>query len=369
MRLDRYVLAGLIALAAPAGLAQERGPGQEQAQRPPLPAPVTTRHELALPDRRLAYDATVEAYTLSDDAGKPLAEVSTISYRLADASAERPVTFFFNGGPGAASAFLNLGGLGPKVLATTEDGRPQGADGRLIDNPHSWLAWSDLVFVDPVGTGLSRPLGEDGKGFWSVEGDIRAAGAALRLWLTRQGRWPSPKYLVGESYGGFRAAKLAAHLYDEHGIGLAGLVLVSPVVDFATIARGDGTLLLPDALRLPSIAAVARRHGKGAENDDLEAVERFALGEYLTALAAPEPPDAVLARLARLTGLPEDSVRERRGRLSAGLVADELLEAEALAVSAYDGAVAGPAAPRRGSRVDPGFDPAVQAVAAAFNGL
>src|SRR5436309_4442929 len=197
-----------------------------------LPARVATRHAIALGDRRLEYDAIAETLPLTDAKGTPTATVFTIAYLTAAAPGrERPVSFVFNGGPGAASVFLHLGALGPRVLETPANGAVPNPPVRLVDNPATWLGFTDLVFVDPVGTGFSRGEGKEenpDKPFWEVRADIASLGTVIRLWLTRHERWTSPVWLVGESYGGFRSAAVAETLPHDFHVTVKRLLPVSP---------------------------------------------------------------------------------------------------------------------------------------------
>jgi carboxypeptidase C (cathepsin A) len=343
------------------------------------PGPVTTRHTLALPDGTLAYRAVVEILPVRDQAGGAAADVAVISY-AAEGPAEgaeagaRPVTFVFNGGPGASSAYLHLGALGPRVLATAEDGGVPVPPARLRDNPDTWLAFTDLVFIDPVGTGYSRaaePGSDAAKAFWSVSGDRDSLAEVIRLWLTRHGRWQSPKFIAGESYGGFRAVLVARRLLEDQGVALNGLVLISPVLDFSTISAGR-TDVLPWALMLPSMAASARAQGRGEPGTPMEEVERWALTEYLAGIAAiapsgPGPAPEVIDRVAALLGLEHDLVRRHHGRVPAWIFARRLLDGTGRALSLYDGSLAGPD-PRPGrSGPDPQLEATRAPLSTAYN--
>ena len=367
------LLVAVAGMAAPA-VAAEDAP---DTQTPPAARrlaldPVTTEHVLILPDRTLDYHATVETLPIVGEDGDPTAHIAVIAYAAQAAeTGSRPVTFVFNGGPGASSAYLHLGALGPRVLATGADGAVPSPPARLTDNPASWLAFTDLVFVDPVGTGLSRATkpGEDAeKAFWSVSADVRSMAEVIRLWLTRHARWDSPKFLAGESYGGFRAALVARRLLDQEGAALNGLVLISPVLDFATIQPEDATIL-PWGLALPSMVASARAHGKGDPSMSLDAVERFALSDYLVGIAAiapagPAPEPALIDNLSALLGLKREIVDRHRGRVPTGTFAKRLLEDAGLVLSLYDGAQTGPD-PRPGRRGGP--DPQLEATKAPFS--
>jgi carboxypeptidase C (cathepsin A) len=246
---------------------------------------------------------------------------------------------------------------------------------RLADNPDTWLAFTDLVFIDPVGAGFSRahePGSEEEKAFWSVSGDVRSLADVIRRWLADHGRWASPKAMVGESYGGFRAIQIARSLREEHGVAFDGLVLISAAVEFDMIFPSRHAVLA-HALALPSLVAAARAHGRGEETMPLAEVERFALEEYLTGITAIAPagagPDAALtAEVAGLLGLDPRIVRRFRGRVPAGVFADRLLEDTGLALSLYDGAFAGPdARPGRGGGPDPLLDALTTPLSTLYN--
>ncbi|AWK86677.1 S10 family peptidase [Azospirillum thermophilum] len=326
----------------------ERAEGQEPAFDPQRSV---TRHTLALPAGPLAYTATAEFLPLRQGPKEELAaRIFTVTYTVdAAEKGKRPVTFVFNGGPGAASAYMHLGAAGPRVVGFGPDGALAPPPAPLLDNPDSWLAFTDLVFVDPVGTGFSRAVKTDGdaeKRFWSVEGDTRAMAEVVRLWLVRNGRWSSPKFLAGESYGGFRVARMAEELIGRTGVAVNGLIMVSPVVDFATIDE-DG--VLGPALKLPSMAATAAAHGlaPGKPEEAAAAAERYALGGYLTGLAGLdyrrlEPARDFFAEVARVTGLPADLVTRHRGRVPASVYVRELLRERGRVASIYDGTFTGP---------------------------
>ena len=201
-----------------------------------------------------------ETIGLTDRKGEAVASVYTVSYLVeAPAGTPRPVAFVFNGGPGAASVFLHLGALGPRILETPASGAVPSPPVRLIDNPSTWLRFTDLVFIDPVGTGFSHGKGKEenpDKPFWNVHTDLDSLDAVVRRWLTRHERWSAPVFLVGESYGGLRAAALAKSLERDVGVGVSGLVLISPALDIAVLHPDISDALAP-AFALPSYAATA----------------------------------------------------------------------------------------------------------------
>src|SRR5271165_2778533 len=342
-----------------------------------VPARVVTRHAIVLGGQQLDYDALVEILPVTDAKGATTAVIDTIAY-LADAASTgsaRPVSFVFNGGPGAASVFLHLGALGPRIMQTPENGAVPSPPVRLVDNPATWLGFTDLVFIDPVGTGFSRGKGKEenpDKPFWDVRADIASLGAVIRLWLTRHERWSSPIYLVGESYGGFRAATLAQELPHDVGVTVNGLVLISPALDLSAMHQDERDLLAA-AFFLPSYAATAAVADPSLPGRDRAAVERFALSDYLVGLASlkgdPQPGDPFIAKIAEIAGLPEDIVRRHRGRITRQVFAREVRRSKGEVVSLYDGAIARPARPDEGrdGGPDPLLQPAVAAYGAAFN--
>jgi carboxypeptidase C (cathepsin A) len=331
--------------------------GPAAADAPPMPPEATTQHR----SLGLAYTAKSAALEIT---GEKAARIAYIAYTLDDAeAARRPVSFVFNGGPGAASAYLHLGALGPRMLDFGPDGSlPPRSDG-VVANPDTWLGFTDLVFVDPVGTGFSRAEGED-KDFWGVTQDLEALAGFVRKWTQANGRALSPKYLVGESYGGFRAAKLPQMLASEQGVGIAGLVLVSPAIEFG-LMHSDWLIPLGDALRLPAYAATAlERNGRFAP-EALADAERFALGDYLLALARGSVEPAMIARIAGLVGLPESVVARSGGRIALETFVKEFRRDEGRLVSRYDGTVTG-SDPYPRSATARGGDPLLDATIAPF---
>ncbi len=326
-----------------------------------LPAAATTSHTLGLPGRSLRFKAIAGPIRLSDaESLAPMADIATTAFILEGTdSAKRPVTFAINGGPGAASAWLDLGSLGPWRLPLDSASPSPSAPPVTIDNADTWLDFTDLVFIDPPGTGYSRILAkgdETRRHFYSVNGDIEGLAVTIRKWLAANKRLDSPKFIVGESYGGFRAPKLARRLQDAEGIGVAGLVLISPVLDFGWFEGVNNPLTF--AMRLPSQAAVARglagQDGRAALAD----VEAYAAGPYLADLLRGERDPQALSRIAEkvasFTGLDLALVRKLGGRIDAATFAREKDRASAKVTSLYDA--------RAG-----GFDPSPHAAASDYS--
>ncbi len=218
-----------------------RPPPRESGDARHLPADVTTQHVLELSDRTLQFSATAGAIPLTDDRGAPRTDVAFIAYRLDGADPHtRPVTFVFNGGPGMASGWLQVGAVGPWRIRLGADATIPSAPPEPIPNAETWLDFTDLVFIDPPGTGYSRILAngdEARRALWSVEGDVDALAEVIRRWLDRNERIISPKFLLGESYGGFRAPRLARALESNEGVGISGMVMVSPALAFGSGSR------------------------------------------------------------------------------------------------------------------------------------
>jgi carboxypeptidase C (cathepsin A) len=367
------ILCSLLAIAAaPDARADEKPNGE-------LPARVASHHTMGLNGRQLDYEAVAEALPVTDSKGNTTASIFTVSY-VADGEnggGSRPISFVFNGGPGAASVFLHLGALGPQILETPGNGAAPSPPVRLIDNPSTWLGFSDLVFVDPVGTGFSRGKGKEDnpdKPFWDVHSDIASLGSVVRLWLTRHQRWTSPVYLVGESYGGFRAAAMAQTLPHDVNVIVKGLVLVSPALDLSALHQTERDLLA-SAFVLPSYAATAAAFGAASDGVGIAEAERFALSDYVVGLAElkgqPASGDPFIARIAQIAGVPAEVVRRYRGRIPQHIFAREIRRNQREVISLYDSTIFRPAGPegseRGGSAGDPVLEPAVAAYGTAFN--
>jgi carboxypeptidase C (cathepsin A) len=308
-----------------------------------LPADAVTEHSITLPSGRLDYTATAGTLNLFDQSGERSAAIYYNAFvaRTGGGSRNprRPITFVFNGGPGAASAFLNLGLVGPRVVQFGDGTSFDAARVRLIDNPDSWLVFTDLVLIDPVGTGWSRAARSDGaSAFYNVRRDAESLAKAIALYAAKNGRAEAPKYILGESYGGFRAAKVARALQNEQGIVVAGIIMISPLIEGEFHFGGD-RFALGAALALPSLAAAELERAGNFSLPALASAERFALTDYLSALAGPplagEAAQAFYQRVARLTGVPADVVAKSRGFIGDAFMKN-LRASEHRLVSHYD---------------------------------
>ncbi|SFI64244.1 Carboxypeptidase C (cathepsin A) [Nitrosomonas sp. Nm34] len=327
-----------------------------------------TSHTFQTGDAKFNYKATVGSITVYDKPSKPMGQIFYIAYSMEQqGERSRPLTFVFNGGPGAASAYLHLGALGPQRVMFNADGTVPPMPAQIVDNPKSWLAFTDLVFVDPVGTGYSREL-RDGKSSkregedrwksessghtsprakaWGIEEDTVSLSRFIRAYLTEENRWLSPVYLVGESYGGFRVARLSRRLQSQFGIAPTGLILISPALDFSFI-WGNERSLWPWVSLLPSYAAVAAVHERNNEipyragdpRSSLAEVERAALTDYLGGLAAGSFEQEWLKQISKLIGLDKDILLREMGRVPSTRFAKALLADQYRVLSLYDGSI------------------------------
>jgi carboxypeptidase C (cathepsin A) len=297
---------------------------------------------------------------------KPAAEIFSVSYVAKGGDADRPVMFVFNGGPGASSAYLHLGAVGPQRVAFPADGTLPQMPPRLEQNAESWLAFTDLVFVDPVGTGFSRIIedeqkngasegkkkdnGNDPKEYFGYKRDLESLCEFMSRWLSSQDRWGSPVFIAGESYGGYRVGRLVRMLQETAGIGLNGAILISPALEISSLASSDYDVLGWVDL-LPTMAAAATHHGRSrafaagtALDDVLHEAELFATGDYTAFLTRgasmpPDERDRILSRLADLVGLPADMVTRAEGRITIRVFTRELLRDERKVLGLYDATI------------------------------
>jgi carboxypeptidase C (cathepsin A) len=353
----------------PSNGAQPSGPGVLRL----LPLDAVSEKEITVGGRKIAYTATAGTLSLFDQSGERSAAVFYTAYVAKGAdTARRPVTFAFNGGPGAASTYLNLGLAGPRIVDFGPDAR-DGAAAKLVDNPDSWLAFTDLVMIDPIGTGWSRAAKPDGgSAFWGVQRDASVIAKVIALYVAKNSRANSPKFLLGESYGGFRAVKVARALQNDQGIVVTGIAMVSPLME-AAFQWGSSQFALGAALHFPSLVAAELERTKTFTPQAFAEAERFAMTEYLTMLAGPPPTGdkakAFYGKVARLTGLPEDVVAKSRGFVRGAYL--QHLRASGQAASLYDASFVVPdpypeSAGRRGA--DPILEGFTRALSGAFVG-
>jgi carboxypeptidase C (cathepsin A) len=355
-----------LAASAPAFAADEPPAGApkpaESSRR--LPADATTAQTTSFSGRVLTFKAAVNVIRLTDEKGTPLADVVTTAYQLDGGEAGvRPVTFVFNGGPGAASAWLQLGAVGPWRLPMS--GLLASSAPALIDNEETWLDFTDLVFIDPPGTGYSKLVAagdEARKRFWSVDGDIEALAVTIRRWLADHDRLRSPKFILGESYGGFRGPRLAEELVKQ-GVGISGLVLLSPVLDFRSFD------LLSSMARLPSFAAAYRERKGRVTREDVADVEQYARTDYLLDLLRGPNDDAAVARMVQrvteLTGLDPELVKRLGGRVGKTAFQREFDRSQGKITAFYDATITG-YDPSPTGYVDHWPDPVIDGFVAPF---
>jgi carboxypeptidase C (cathepsin A) len=334
-----------------------------------LPADSVTEHAIDTGHGTLAYTATAGTLAFYDQSGEKSAAVFYTAYVAKDAGANRPLTFVFNGGPGAASAFLQLGLAGPRILDLGPGGR-DAAHAALRDNPDTWLRFTDLVFVDPIGTGWSRATkSDDTKRYWGVRSDADSMAKAIALYVDHNNRSASPKYLFGESYGGFRAVKTARALQRDQGLAIAGIVMLSPLLE-GWLTFGDDNDALRAALALPSLAAAELERKNAFSTEALAAADKYAMTDYLATLAGPLPRGeaarAFYQRVSQVSGMPLDTVTRMQGFISDTYV-KSLRAADGKIVSAYDAtfAVDDPFPEVRSSR---GSDPILDGITRAYGG-
>jgi carboxypeptidase C (cathepsin A) len=337
-----------LATAAPAAAQDKDGKDEKPAKvETVVPQVHTTRHSGVFGGQKIGYGATIAETIIAADDGTQKAAIVTTSYVKEPRDPSRPVTFLFNGGPGSGSVWLQMGAFGPKRVAIPSDARDDGAPPYpLVDNPDSLLDVTDLVFIDPPGTGFSHLIGKtEPKEFYGVTADAKAVAQVIRRWLNDNGRWSSPKYLGGESYGTTRSAAVVNELEGStfNDVGLNGVILISTVLDFAAGADTPGNEL-SYITNLPSMAATALYHGKAAAPSVeafVEEARQFAIGPYAAALLKgqklpAEERAAIRTQLARFTGLSEAFLERADLRVTPDRFYKELLRDRGLTVGRLD---------------------------------
>ena len=308
--------------------------------QPPLPAEAHVAQSIQLGGKQLRYTASVSALPVRDKEGKEAGQVVVTAYTVEGEN--RPVTFAMNGGPGAASVYLNLSAIGPKHMTAGNEGDSPSDATTLTDNQGTWLGFTDLVFIDPVGTGFSRatvPEEQAKKLFFKTEPDIEYLSRVIYDWLVKNGRLGSRKYLVGESYGGFRGPRITYYLQSQLGVAMNGLVLVSPYLNPTASDNGDLSPL-PWLLTLPSITAANLERKNKLTPESMADVIAYTRGEYATTLLKGRTDQAatekMIARVTEMTGLDPAFVRLSGGRLETGAYLREAHREQSKLSSVYD---------------------------------
>lgn len=340
--------------------------------------PVVTRHQITVSGKALKYTATAGRLPIERPDGKIEAEMFFVAYTLdGQDTSKRPLTFAFNGGPGSASIWLHMGALGPRKVVLQPDGFLPPAPYRTEDNQYTLLDKSDLVLVDAIGTGFSRAGdAELFKKFWGVKGDVEAFSEFIRMYITRNERWGSPLYLLGESYGTTRAAGVAGYLADR-GISFNGITLLSTVLNFETL-EDTKTNDQPYIFLLPSFTTIAGYHHKLPAdlaqdmNRARQESEQFASGEYAQALAkgdavTPEVRKQVIDQLARYTGLTKDVIDQANLRIDVQKFTHYLLIDQKVRVGRLDGRFTGP--DPAGLLDTPFYDPTGSAIQSPYTSV
>jgi carboxypeptidase C (cathepsin A) len=309
--------------------------------------PAVTRHSISVDGETLGYIATADYMELINEEGEVQAQMFYIAYERegVEDRSERPITFLFNGGPGSSSIWLHMGCAGPKRVVLSEAGAPLPPPARYEDNPFTWLDLTDLVFIDPIGTGYSHTMpGVDIGQYYSMDGDVQSVADFIRLYITENDRWLSPKFIAGESYGGIRGALLARNLYGEIGtdtsVALNGIIFLSPAFDYATLVSTQANNL-PFALSAPTYFTTAWYHNKISVGEPeqlpviLAEIEQWVIADYLPALfrgdSLPEGERSdIAAMLSAITGLSEDYILFKNLRVSQDDFREEFLREEQL---------------------------------------
>jgi len=370
-----YSLLLLVLCITARGFAQDKGEWKDKNIS-------VTKHTVKTPTATINYTATAGYTEIKDEKDTLKANLFFVAYTKDGEPdpAKRPILFAFNGGPGSSSVWLHMGALGPKLVLMTEEGNTLAPPYQYADNPNTWLDKADLVFIDPMMTGYTRPVGKNSQSdFTGYENDLRFVGDFIRLYTTRYKRWASPKFIGGESYGTTRAAGLSGYLEDRHGLYVNGIILISAILDFGTV-RADRGNDLPFALQLPTFAATSWYHKKLDSRYNslpalLKEVEQFAMTDYNSALLKGDKllaaeKTTVINKLHDYTGLSKDYLDETNLRLSVGRYNKELLRSQGKTVGRLDSRIIGQDYDRAGESFDydPSYDIAIYgAYTAALN--
>lgn len=374
-----FLVAGASAVST---RAQESKPAEKPSEAPAGPPPKeessVTDHTIKIGGQTIPYKATAATILIKNEKDEPAALIYSTAYTRSDVKDmnQRPVSFLYNGGPGSASIWLHMGSMGPRRVVTVNAGVTPPAPFKLMDNPDCLLDKSDLVFIDPVGTGFSHAVGKaQDKDFWGVDQDVKSLAQFINTYVSRNNRWNSPKFLIGESYGTFRNAALANYLQSHDNLYLNGIVMVSSVLDLGNISFYPGQDLAY-VLYLPSYAASAWFHKTLKDRPEnlnafLDEARKFARGEYADALmkgdtlSKAEKADMV-KKMARFTGLSEDYLDKANLRVRLFQFMQELQRNRGLTTGRYDARFVGPTYNLIGEAAD--YDPQDTATSGAFVG-
>jgi carboxypeptidase C (cathepsin A) len=361
---------------------KESKPAEKAAEVPPGPPPKedssVTDHTIKIGGQTIPYKATTATILIKNEKDEPTALIYSTAYTRSDVKdmSQRPISFLYNGGPGSSSVWLHMGSVGPRRVMTINAGVTPPAPYKLMDNPDCLLDKSDLVFVDPVGTGFSHAVGKaQDKDFWGVDSDVKSLAQFIATYISRNNRWNSPKFLIGESYGTFRNAALANYLQNHDNLYLNGIVMVSWVLDLGTISFYPGQDLAY-ILYLPSYAATAWFHKTLKDRPDnlnafLDEARKFARGEYAGALMKGDELSKaekaeIAKKVARFTGLSEDYLEKANLRVRLFQFMQELQRNRGLTTGRLDARFAGPTYNLIGEAAD--YDPQETAISGAFVG-
>ena len=349
--MKRLIVSIAILLTASFSFAADTKEGKDEKPEPEAKQYVT-EHEARIGGKNIEYTVTAGTMLMSNDKDEPRALIGFTAYVAKGKDAgKRPIMFAYNGGPGSASLWLHMGILGPQRAVVTDAGFSSNGPYQRVNNEYSIIDEADLVMIDPVGTGFAKAVGKaEGKDFWGVDQDIKSVSEFIVKYLTENGRWASPKYILGESYGGMRSGGVAWYLLNNHFVALDGVILVSPFMEFTAGFAGMG-IDLPHAMYLPTFAATARYHGAlDPMPPDLEAfmeeVRDFALNEYAAALLQGNRlPDAerqaILQKLSQYTGLSEEYWDRANLRINEDRFAKELMRETGTTTGRVDSRFAG----------------------------
>jgi len=374
MRLFTFV-ALLAALSFCAAAEEANGGKNEKAKEIPEAKQFVTEHEARVGGKKIEYTVTAGTMLMKNEKDEPQALIGYTAYVAKGGNRkERPIMFAYNGGPGSASIWLHMGILGPQRAVVTDAGFGNNGPYRRVNNEYSIIDETDLVMIDPVGTGFAKAAGEaKGEDFWGVDQDIKSISEFIVQYLTENGRWASPKYILGESYGGMRSGGVAYYLLENHFVALDGVILVSPFMEFTSGFSGMG-IDLPHAMFLPTFAATARYHGAlDPTPPDLEKfldeAADFALNEYAPALLKGDAltdseRGAVLAGLSKYTGLSEDYWDRANLRINEGRFTKELMRVTGKTVGRVDSRFAGHMINRIGESAV--YDPMLTAIGPGY---